>query len=189
MNHLTCDDVEALLPLVADGTLDEVGDPAVFLHLADCERCQQSLVSHDLIALSLTKMAQAPAPQILRPRWPRFLPAAAAAGLLIGGGWWALAAHAPVVVPSAPTVAAVTPVSAVPASSASASRSQPLAIPKSMPAPVEVEIEVVALPGSTTAHPHYLVRRGEQVLLVAPTGVQVEAPTDARPASYSPNRY
>jgi hypothetical protein len=208
VSHLTCDDVEALLPLVADGTLDAAGDPAVFLHLADCERCQQSLVSHDLIALSLTKMAQAPAPQILRPRWPRFLPAAAAAAMLIGGGWWALAAHDPVVVPSAPTVAAATPVSAtvaaatvaaatpisaVPAPSASASRSQPLpgpqSIPKSMPTPVEVEIEVVALPGSTTAHPQYLVRRGEQVLLVAPAEVQAEAPNDARPASYSPNRY
>ncbi len=203
MSHLTCDDVEALLPLVADGTLDAAGDPAVFLHLADCERCQQSLVSHDLIALSLTKMAQAPAPQILRPRWPRFLPAAAAAAMLIGGGWWALAAHDPVVVPSAPTVAAATPaaatvaaatpISAVPAPSASASRSQPLpgpqSIPKSMPTPVEVEIEVVALPGSTTAHPQYLVRRGEQVLLVAPAEVQAEAPNDARPASYSPNRY
>jgi Putative zinc-finger len=187
MSHLTCDDVEALLPLVADGTLDEAGDPAVFQHLADCERCQQSLVSHDLIALSLTRMVQAPAPapapQILRPRWPRFLPAAAAAGLLIAGGWWALTAHTPVQAASVPTVAAVTPAPVVPLPTASASHV------RSQPAPVEVEIEVVALPGSTTAHPHYLVRRGEQVLLVAPAGVQAEAPNDARPASYSPNRY
>jgi hypothetical protein len=50
---VTCEDVEAMLPLVADGVLQEQDDPQVFSHLAGCSRCQRSLASHDLIALAL----------------------------------------------------------------------------------------------------------------------------------------
>jgi hypothetical protein len=50
---VTCDDVEALLPLVADQVLNEQSDPAVFAHLARCSTCQESLAAHDLITIAL----------------------------------------------------------------------------------------------------------------------------------------
>lgn len=52
---LTCEEAEALLPLVADGALDEQGDPALFAHLARCPACQESLARHDLVSLALTR--------------------------------------------------------------------------------------------------------------------------------------
>lgn len=181
---LSCDEVEELLPLVADGTLDEGGDPTLFMHLADCERCQHSLVTHDLIAVSLPRAARLPDLRSIRPWWFRALPVAAAASLLVGGSWLAVASRetAPVAGPvstpakAAPVVAATAPKTIAPKPSAHSGS-------------IEVEVEVVVLPGSTTAHPHYLVRRGEQVLLVTPQVAPAEAPSDARPASFSPNRY
>ena len=186
MTHpvLSCDEVEELLPLVADGTLDEGGDPTLFMHLADCERCQQSLVTHDLIAVSLPRAARLPGQRVVRPWWFRALPVAAAASLLVGGGWLAVASRettsvaGPVstALKAAPVVSATAPKPPAPKSTAHAGS-------------IDVEVEVVALPGSTTAHPHYLVRRGEQVLLVTPQLAPAEAPSDARPASFSPKRY
>ena len=181
---LSCDEVEELLPLVADGSLDESGDPTLFMHLADCERCQQSLVTHDLIAVSLPRAASLPNLRPIRSWWFRALPIAAAASLLVGGGWLAVAHHESTSVASpvatslkaAPVVAATAPKPVAPKSVTYAGSN-------------EVEVEVVALPGSTTAHPHYLVRRGEQVLLVTPQVAPAQAPSDARPASFSPNRY
>lgn len=179
---LSCDEVEELLPLVADGTLDEVGDPTLFMHVADCERCQVSLVTHDLIAVSLPRAARLPAPgriRLIHKKWQRALPAAIAASLLVGAGW--------LVVASRETASAPGP---KPAQVTAAMPTKPVAgKPAAHPSPPDVEIEVVALPGSTTAHPHYLVRRGEQVLLVTPQTAPAEAPSDARQASYSPNRY
>ena len=57
---LTCDDVEALLPLVADGVLRDGSDPALFAHLARCVACQEALAAHDLIHVALQ---QSSAPQ------------------------------------------------------------------------------------------------------------------------------
>ena len=190
---LSCDEVEELLPLVADGTLDDVGDPTLFMHLADCERCQQSLVTHDLIAVSLPRAARLPEPRRLRPWWQRALPAAAAASLLLGGAWWAVASSKTALVPG-PGPVSLSSAPAAPLAKANlvAAATSPKSVapkPAAHPGSVDVEVEVVALPGSTTAHPHYLVRRGEQVLLVTPQAALLEAPSDARQASFSPNRY
>lgn len=51
---LTCQDAEELLPLVAEGLLDPYSDPDLFAHLAECQCCQTSLETHDLITLSLS---------------------------------------------------------------------------------------------------------------------------------------
>ena len=50
---LACDDVEALLPLVADGVIDDASDPALFAHLARCVDCQEALTAHDLIHVAI----------------------------------------------------------------------------------------------------------------------------------------
>lgn len=189
---LSCDDVEALLPLVVDGALDAQRDPALFAHLADCDRCQDSLAAHDLIEVDLRQAVTVKPAIRLRARWPRFVPLTAAALLLIGIG---VAVSAPAAKP-APVVALAAPARAPelvakthPAPAVAAAPASPVVASASTvakAAPIDIEVEVVALPGSTPAHPHYLVRRGEQVLLVAP---QAAEPGDARPASYSPNRY
>ena len=186
---LSCDEVEALLPLVADGTLDDAGDPTLFLHLADCDRCQQSLVTHDLIAVSLPRAARLPEPRILRPWWQRALPAAAAASLLVGGVWLAVASRETASPSSGPATGPAAPLAKANPVAAATSPKSVAPKPAAHPGSIDVEVEVVALPGSTTAHPHYLVRRGEQVLLVTPQAASVEAPSDARQASFSPNRY
>jgi hypothetical protein len=47
-----------------------------------------------------------------------------------------------------------------------------------------IDVEVVAVPGSTARHPHYLVRRGDQVMLVDPAEHEDQAPpADAKAAS------
>jgi hypothetical protein len=91
----TCDESEALLPLVADGQLDPDGDPTLFEHLARCEDCQRSLARHDLVTLALSDPAR---PRLrLAPRaitWRLPWPAAVAASLLAAFGLWlALDAH------------------------------------------------------------------------------------------------
>lgn len=48
-----CSEVAALLPLIADGVMDVVSDPAVFAHLARCVDCQAALAAHDLATLAL----------------------------------------------------------------------------------------------------------------------------------------
>ncbi len=100
---MSCDEVQALLPLVADGSLDQTGDPVLFEHLAHCHECQDALVRHDLLAVALERS---------RPAVPRSgnrlvfrlpLPLAAAATLLLGAGVWfavqAVLASQPTVVP------------------------------------------------------------------------------------------
>jgi len=57
---MTCEDCEALLPLVADGVLDAEGEPVLFTHLADCPRCQESLAAHDLVSLALGEAPPVP---------------------------------------------------------------------------------------------------------------------------------
>ena len=80
---LSCDEAEALLPLVADGVLDAETDPALFAHLARCPDCQRSLATHDLIELALASAA----PEQREPeetlRWrPLSWPMAMTGGLL-----------------------------------------------------------------------------------------------------------
>lgn len=52
---LCCDEVEPLLPLVADGAIDAAADPAIFEHLARCQDCQDCLARHDLVHLGLER--------------------------------------------------------------------------------------------------------------------------------------
>ncbi len=89
----SCDDVESLLPLVADGALDAASDPALFAHLARCCACQEALVQHDLVTIALEETR--PAATVLTParREPIrhvFLPwpAALAASLAAAAGLW-----------------------------------------------------------------------------------------------------
>jgi len=90
----TCADVEALLPLIADGAIDPASDPAVFSHLSHCDECQEALARHDLIELAIGAGA-ATANQALAPicyRLPAVAAWAAAAALLAaitGLGWYA----------------------------------------------------------------------------------------------------
>ena len=90
--ELTCEEVEELLPLIADGVLEPDDDPAVFNHLARCPDCQQSLATYDLIDLAMSQSqdsAQSDAKSnddskvihMYRLPW-----AAAAAWLLCAGG-------------------------------------------------------------------------------------------------------
>ena len=88
---LGCEDVESLLPLVADGALDVNADPALFEHLARCGDCQESLARHDLITLGLAAsrapLRLAPRARHLRLPWPAAL---AASALVAVGAWLAL---------------------------------------------------------------------------------------------------
>ena len=93
---LTCEEVEALLPLVADGALDADADPALFMHLARCCECQDALLRHDLVtvALEVTRPGAVAGGSARRPAAPRtvirqiFLPwpAALAASLVAAAG-------------------------------------------------------------------------------------------------------
>jgi hypothetical protein len=89
--ELACEEVAALLPLVADGALDAQGDPALFDHLARCNECQDALASHDLVDIAL-ECTRATAPRAGRQRsnhlwlpWPTAL----AASLAAAAGLWA----------------------------------------------------------------------------------------------------
>lgn len=177
----TCDEVEALLPLVADGAIDEQADPALFAHLSTCEHCQESLAAHDLVTIAL-EQPRAPAPRILRPVWRRSLPLAAAAMLAVGVTGWVAAR--PAAETEVPLVAA-TPPAQVPITRLAPQVSASEAAPST---PIRIDVEVVAMPGSTATRPQYLVRKGDQVLLVDPVDATQEAPVDAKPASYAPRR-
>jgi hypothetical protein len=82
---LTCEEVDALLPLVADGVLDVESDPTLFAHLAACSDCQTALVQHDLITLALGTVPtpSAPAVNVVHMRLPLRWVGAAAAVLAI----------------------------------------------------------------------------------------------------------
>jgi Putative zinc-finger len=96
---LTCDDVEALLPLIADQVLNEQSDPAVFAHLARCPACQESLAAHDLITVALeqsrpTSSLKRPALNFPRHRQHRLpWPVAMAASLAAACGLWLALEH------------------------------------------------------------------------------------------------
>ncbi len=179
---LTCDEAEALLPLVADGAIDAAADPMLFQHLATCSRCQDSLTQHDLVSFALTQPP--PAQLVLRPAAPRRLgwPLAAAALLAVGLGLAMVAGTQPAAA-SAPAQAPSSPL----ANLRPAGPSQPATStvsPRLPPAAEPIDIEVVTVPGSTARHPHYLVRRGEQVMLVDPAEPEDQAPpSEAKAAS------
>ena len=84
---LSCDDVEALLPLVAEGAIEPEDDAELFAHLAECPDCQADLALHDLTTLALSHgRPQSPAAgeaasEVVRLPWP-----AVAGGLALAAG-------------------------------------------------------------------------------------------------------
>ena len=83
--QLCCEEIESLLPLVADGALDAESDPALFAHLARCVTCQESLACHDLVALSLTRTPMRPHSRFLRRAIPLPWAIGSAAALMVVG--------------------------------------------------------------------------------------------------------
>lgn len=109
---LTCDEAEALLPLVADGAIDATSEPQLFAHLARCPVCQDSLAAHDLIELSLQAPHPVRTPRCIVIRLPLPWAIAAAAGLLVGlYGMWTWLGRTPSV-PNAACATLVKPVTA-----------------------------------------------------------------------------
>ncbi|MCK6490002.1 MAG: zf-HC2 domain-containing protein [Planctomycetes bacterium] len=140
---IPCDEVDPLLPLIADGTLDESKEPAVFNHLAGCARCQDQLVRHDLVTLALEPAAGTPRrrpAQVVRLPLPWAAAAAASIAALVAAGW-ALQADRRAAV----TVAAATPAS---------------------------DTEILTVPGQRPGEEVYIIRRngpdGQTVLVVDP---------------------
>lgn len=100
----TCAEIEALLPLVADGALDAAADPLLFTHLAECTACQEALAGHDLITLAIGQSAATtPRLAVIHLRLPRLVAWASAAALIIGLAGAALWLRD--AVPAAPLVA------------------------------------------------------------------------------------
>lgn len=89
IEETSCEESEALLPLVADGVLTPAEDPHLFAHLASCEKCQKTLAMHDFVELALREKPRKRARIIpfIRAAWPY---AAAAGLLLVAGGVSAL---------------------------------------------------------------------------------------------------
>jgi len=83
--ELSCEEIESLLPLVADGALDADSDPALFAHLARCVTCQESLACHDLVALSLTRTPMRAPSRLLRRTIPLPWAIGSAAALMVVG--------------------------------------------------------------------------------------------------------
>ena len=84
---MSCAEVEPLLPLVADGSVDPDADPGLFAHLASCPSCQQLVAEHDLVTIALERGASLNAPVTRQPKSPLrlWLPIATAASLVIAG--------------------------------------------------------------------------------------------------------
>lgn len=91
-DRYSCDEVEDLLPLVAEGAIEAADDPALFDHLAVCADCQTSLAEHDLVSLALGAEPPAPAPTPIA--FVRLPLAAAALWFLALGGLGSLAWYA-----------------------------------------------------------------------------------------------
>jgi hypothetical protein len=152
---LTCAEIEALLPLVADGVIDQQADAPLFAHLATCEHCQEALARHDLVSLALADPAGAERPRLRivhrRLPLPIALASAAAAALAVGTWWLGLPA---VHEPAAPMTAA---------------------------AP-EREVIRIDQPGR---EPAYLVRDGDRLVLVTPDTVDGKRRVQAKPQPVS----
>lgn len=88
--EMTCEECQDLLPLVADGVLDEQDDPSLFHHLARCQNCQAELAMLDRIGLELELAGSVEAtPQpISFSQWAmRAGGLLTAAAMLLTGGW------------------------------------------------------------------------------------------------------
>lgn len=85
--ELGCEEVEALLPLVAEGAITPEDDAELFAHLAECPDCQADLALHDLTTLALSHgrepqpVAGDEAAEVIRLPWT-----AVAGGLLVAAG-------------------------------------------------------------------------------------------------------
>ena len=92
-SELPCEEVAALLPLVADDSINAETDPALFAHLARCCDCQEALASHDAVTIALEHTRPSTS-VVARPRRSSihhvFLPwpAALAASLAAAVGLW-----------------------------------------------------------------------------------------------------
>ncbi|MFW5844646.1 MAG: anti-sigma factor family protein [Planctomycetota bacterium] len=85
--RISCSDVEALLPAIADRQVDPDQAPDIFAHLASCSSCQEELAAYDLCSLALDggrEPQEGPVP-VIHYQLPRWLtvPLAAAAALAI----------------------------------------------------------------------------------------------------------
>ncbi len=89
---MSCEEADALLPLVADGALDAEADPALFAHLARCCDCQDALMRHDLVGIALQTTRSATTAEVTRPAVIRHVflpwPAALAASIAAAAGLW-----------------------------------------------------------------------------------------------------
>ena len=89
-SELPCDEVAALLPLVADESINSETDPALFAHLARCCDCQEALASHDAVTIALehtrpstsvtARPRRSPIHHVFLP-WPTALAASLAAAV------------------------------------------------------------------------------------------------------------
>jgi hypothetical protein len=91
--EMTCEEATPLLPMVADGAIDDVADPALFAHLSRCCDCQENLAQHDLINVSLAASrppVRSTAIAKMQPLRYVFLPwpATLAASLVAAVGLW-----------------------------------------------------------------------------------------------------
>ena len=136
----TCDEVEALLPLIADGSLEVAQDPAVFVHLATCDHCADLLARYDVAALAVEAVLR---PPVAKPRL-RLLPIRRHRSAIMR--WLPLAAAA-CLVHVAPAAAPVTPVLA----SAESDRT---------PMPNRPDIDITVIPGQMPGHQFFLIRQG-----------------------------
>jgi hypothetical protein len=145
--ELSCEESEALLPLVADGALDCDSDPALFAHLARCLTCQESLACHDLVALSLTPDALRPGLRLTRRRLPVAWALGSAAVLAVGGflGFQYLQGFV-----ARERVAAS------------------LAAAHFQSSPVGSETQVISLGGDDPRHPSYILMQDGHAILVHP---------------------
>lgn len=154
---VSCADVEPLLPLIADGVIDAAAEPAVFVHLAGCNDCQEELLHHDLVTVAL---AGAPIPPRRRARvisWPWAVATAAGLVAALAFGWPPPTALPTVAAPLAPAVAAA------PAPTSSAP-----------------EIEVLIVPGDRPGADITILRRGDAVVVIEPRA----APDNAQPVGF-----
>lgn len=117
---MSCAEVEPLLPLVADGSVDPDSDPGLFSHLASCASCQQRVAEYDLVTIALERGAgHTPAAPTNNNVLRLWLPVAAAACLAIASAVVWYPSHAavdrpitntPIATPIKPHVAPATPV-------------------------------------------------------------------------------
>ena len=145
MKPIACEDVEPLLPLIADGALDQAAEPAAFAHLADCEHCQAQLALHDLVGIALAGTAATtparPRPRTLRLPLPWALAAAASIAAVLAAAW------------------------AVHADRRAGAADQALARAGER---TPSDTEVLAIPGPQPGSVVYVIRRGDQVVVVDP---------------------